>query len=179
MKRLIVSAAVALMATFANAASVNWMIYSDDPAMVGLDVYVVTAVSEFESVSDITKNLVGTAGNTGKMGADAYGGATAEGTAGGLDNALDGTDATFYYVIVSSDGKGYWASPATTAEIYTTATAPAGSEVDGTSLLASNYTAWKTGGGSGGGGSGGVPEPTSGLLLLVGGAMLALRRKQK
>jgi hypothetical protein len=24
-----------------------------------------------------------------------------------------------------------------------------------------------------------VPEPTSGLLLLVGGAMLALRRKQK
>ena len=29
------------------------------------------------------------------------------------------------------------------------------------------------------GGSGGVPEPTSGLLLLVGGAMLALRRKQK
>ena len=31
----------------------------------------------------------------------------------------------------------------------------------------------------GGGGEGGVPEPTSGLLLLVGGAMLALRRKQK
>ncbi len=29
------------------------------------------------------------------------------------------------------------------------------------------------------GGSSGVPEPTSGLLLLVGGAMLALRRKQK
>ena len=32
---------------------------------------------------------------------------------------------------------------------------------------------------TGGGGSSGVPEPTSGLLLLVGGAMLALRRKQK
>ena len=30
-----------------------------------------------------------------------------------------------------------------------------------------------------GGGSGGVPEPTSGLLLLVGAGMLALRRKQK
>ena len=27
--------------------------------------------------------------------------------------------------------------------------------------------------------SGGVPEPTSGLLLLVGAGMLALRRKQK
>ena len=29
------------------------------------------------------------------------------------------------------------------------------------------------------GGGGDVPEPTSGLLLLVGGALLALRRKQK
>ena len=29
------------------------------------------------------------------------------------------------------------------------------------------------------GGGGDVPEPTSGLLLLVGGAMIALRRKQK
>ena len=28
------------------------------------------------------------------------------------------------------------------------------------------------------GGGGGIPEPTSGLLLLVGGAMLALRRKR-
>ena len=29
------------------------------------------------------------------------------------------------------------------------------------------------------GGSGDIPEPTSGLLLLVGGAMLALRRRQR
>ena len=32
--------------------------------------------------------------------------------------------------------------------------------------------------GSGGGGTGGVPEPTSGLLLVLGGAMLALRRRR-
>lgn len=42
---------------------------------------------------------------------------------------------------------------------------------------------WSTmtagGGGGGGGGQGGIPEPTSGLLLLIGSAMLALRRKQK
>ena len=31
---------------------------------------------------------------------------------------------------------------------------------------------------SGGGGGGGVPEPTSGLLLALGGAMLALRRRR-
>ncbi len=29
------------------------------------------------------------------------------------------------------------------------------------------------------GGGGGIPEPTSGLLLLIGGSLLALRRKQK
>ena len=38
---------------------------------------------------------------------------------------------------------------------------------------------WSTMTAGGGGGQGGIPEPTSGLLLLVGGAMLALRRKQK
>ena len=36
----------------------------------------------------------------------------------------------------------------------------------------------KTPVGGGGGGGGGVPEPTSGLLLALGGAMLALRRKR-
>ena len=45
---------------------------------------------------------------------------------------------------------------------------------------ANGATSWSsTTGGGGGGGSGGVPEPTSGLLLLVGAGMLALRRKQK
>ena len=36
-------------------------------------------------------------------------------------------------------------------------------------------TSWS----NGGGGGSDVPEPTSGLLLVLGGAMLALRRKQK
>ena len=51
---------------------------------------------------------------------------------------------------------------------------------DATAYGASDWSTMTAGsGGGGGGGSGGVPEPTSGLLLLVGGAMLALRRKQK
>ena len=55
----------------------------------------------------------------------------------------------------------------------------------GTTIGAAAPTTWsvsgitKTAQSGGGGGSGDVPEPTSGLLLLVGGAMLALRRKQK
>ena len=51
---------------------------------------------------------------------------------------------------------------------------------DATAYGASDWSTMTAGGGGGGsGGSGGIPEPTSGLLLLVGGAMLALRRKQK
>ena len=60
------------------------------------------------------------------------------------------------------------------------------SSMDGTVANLSIYEGGKSANGpvswgstTGGGGSGGVPEPTSGLLLLVGGAMLALRRKQK
>ena len=48
---------------------------------------------------------------------------------------------------------------------------------DATAYGASDWSTMTAGGG--GGGQGGIPEPTSGLLLLVGGAMLALRRKQK
>ena len=39
-------------------------------------------------------------------------------------------------------------------------------------------TMWQSAATSGGGSGGGVPEPTSGLLLALGGAMLALRRKR-
>ena len=72
--------------------------------------------------------------------------------------------------MVSSDGKGYW-TMAGTGEIYTTSTEPTMGSLDMTSKLATAYTPWK-------GGSGDIPEPTSGLLLLVGGAMLALRRRR-
>ncbi len=41
-----------------------------------------------------------------------------------------------------------------------------------------NLASGLTAGTIGGGGTGDIPEPTSGLLLLVGGAMLALRRKR-
>ena len=45
----------------------------------------------------------------------------------------------------------------------------------GSSFATTGATGWNTNGG----GSTDVPEPTSGLLLLIGGAMVALRRKQK
>ena len=90
-------------------------------------------------------------------------------------------DQTFYAVIVSGDNYGITQTvPKTMATI--------GPTIVGFQELSddsgNSYMTWKPGGisggsGGGGGGSGGVPEPTSGLFLLVGGAMLALRRKQK
>jgi len=47
----------------------------------------------------------------------------------------------------------------------------------GAAVFSTASVSWATYTPSSGGGD--VPEPTSGLLLLVGGAMLALRRKQK
>ena len=175
MKKLIVAAAVAITAACTQAASVSWNL-TGTAADVGLKVYVVSALSEFTSESDIQANLLGTEGNSGTFKGSRS--VAADGTVRGLDDSLAGQTQDFYYVIVSSDGKGYWSSGKTSAEIYTTSNTHQDSEVAASSFKTGDYTAWSTGGG-GGGGSGGVPEPTSGLLLLVGGAMLALRRKQK
>ena len=81
-----------------------------------------------------------------------------------------GNGKTVYEVLISSDGKNIaWGS--------TTMNLAAATGLNQQKTLdASGFTYVAAGGG---GGSGDVPEPTSGLLLLVGAGMLALRRKQK
>ena len=82
------------------------------------------------------------------------------------------------FVLVDGDGKYVkWTD---------TLTGNAATEANPTTLkyTQSNLAAFTSAQGGakafgGGGEGGGVPEPTSGLLLLVGGAMRALRRKQK
>ena len=175
MKKLVVVAAVALAAACSQAASVSWNL-TGTASDVGLKAYVVETLSEFASESDIQTAALGTSGNSATF-AGARTGSSAQGTVRGLDDSKSGQTQNFYYVIVSSDGKGYWSSGVQSAEIYTTATTHQDSKVAASTFMTGNYTAWSTGGG--GGGSGGGPEPTAGLLRRVGGAMLALRRKQK
>ena len=76
---------------------------------------------------------------------------------------ISGNGLTLYEVLISSDGKNLaWGT--------TTANIVAAAGLNQTKTLNSfTYVA----------ASNNVPEPTSGLLLLVGGAMLALRRKRK
>ena len=94
----------------------------------------------------------------------------------------------FSLILVEDNGKGLDSYEGN--YILVTGTSDQGKDpmTSATWAMFTDYTAygasdWSTmtagGGGGGGGGQGGIPEPTSGLLLLVGGAMLALRRKQK
>ena len=79
--------------------------------------------------------------------------------------------------MVLSDGTHYWASDSRVGTVYEAgSTDPNNKSVTLQFTGASAPTAASIQTHSD---AGDVPEPTSGLLLLVGGAMLALRRKQK
>ena len=83
-----------------------------------------------------------------------------------------------YYIILANDSGFSVVADNVKITAYTDITQGGSGLTPGTTVTgatnpaASSFTAYATGGGD-------VPEPTSGLLLLVGGAMLALRRKQK
>jgi hypothetical protein len=75
---------------------------------------------------------------------------------------ISGNGLTLYEVLISSDGKNLaWGT--TTANIVAAAGLNQTKTLNSFTMVAASN----------------VPEPTSGLLLLVGGAMLALRRKRK
>ena len=76
---------------------------------------------------------------------------------------------TIYEVLISSDGKNlvYGQSSMSLA---------ASAGMNQNKVLSSSALTYVA---AGGGSQGDIPEPTSGLLLLVGAGMLALRRKQK
>lgn len=78
------------------------------------------------------------------------------------------TTYTVYMAVISDDGKSVAISTTTKSLKIAAAATPVT-----LNWGSANFTTYTAGGG------GDVPEPTSGLLLLVGGAMLALRRKQK
>ena len=181
MKKLVVLTLAIATAIVASASSVSWK-FNAGNTYAGYNVYIVSAITEggFTGLSDIQSNLLGTGGNTGTLAAGRTA-ATATDAVAGLTDAA-GSTVNFYYVIVNpNDATGYW-TVAGSGEAYTTAATHTDSVIAtsaGNSALSANKTAWATGGGGGGQGGETVPEPTSGLLLLVGGALLGLRRKQK
>ena len=152
-----------------QAASVDWKV-SGSSAEKGYTAYAIlgaVAETSWESVDAVATAAISSAVFSGSRTISA--GATAASPDLTKDNA------NMYFVIVSADGTK-WAATAVknmASMVYD----PANQETSaGTgSFVGTNLSYSEFGGGSGGD----VPEPTSGLLLLVGGAMLALRRKQK
>ena len=159
MKKLMIAAAIVCAAAVAQAAKADWGIMASE-ATEGCSVYICQNGGEFSSVADITACLWGTDGNTGTIE-----GGMAMATIGGISDALDGTQQTLFFVVVNSAETGYWVT-SDTADVYTTSTSPKMAMGDLSSATSDNYTAFA------------VPEPTSGLLLLLGVAGLALRRRR-
>ena len=83
---------------------------------------------------------------------------------------------TYSLALLVMNGDDYVISGAMNYTAYTTGVDEPSSQSFSSTEGSSPTTAWGPKSGSGGGD---IPEPTSGLLLLVGAGMLALRRKQK
>ncbi len=85
-----------------------------------------------------------------------------------------GTKYDFAYMVFDTAAGQFYASATQSVAAYDP-TDPTYSETTYADFTATQFTTT----GLSGGWSNGVPEPTSGILLLVGAGMLALRRKQK
>ena len=169
MKKLM-TLAVALGAVIAaNAASVDWQI-SGAVDTVNYKVYLVGAISEsWTSVADLaadaasygTAGTVGTIANLGR----------AYGTSGSLSSgAISKTSADVYFVIVSGDdAAGYtYVKADLSALVYEGSdSSPGKYQTTAGTLLAGTAGTF-----------GAVPEPTSAMLVLLGVAGLALKRKR-
>ena len=171
MKKLMIAAAIVCAAAFANAANMDWKVIT---GAANLDIYICSSITEFENAAQIESYLYGTSGNSATAASKSHGSWYGNnGIVDGIDASEVGLGKTFYAVVVDASGKGYY-TMASTAEIYNTNPTPVQGVADMASLIASgNYTAW-----AGGPGPEPVPEPTSGLLLLLGVAGLALRRRR-
>ncbi len=175
MKKLVIIAAVACGTLVSQAAAVTWSATASS-TYNGQTLYLLTELADsYASEAALASAAVDSAKVTKSGPKYAVASRTAENdkitSASNFYLAvLDATDGkTLHYVDVTSTMKNYVFNPPNPApDTYSTAF----------STVANSTTTKTIGGGSSGGGEG-VPEPTSGLLLLVGGAMLALRRKQK
>ncbi len=183
MKKLFVIAAAVGLSLAASASTVSWGAYSattiDSSKITSGTFYLMYASTAFDSSKlsgeSFSADTLAAAGLDKTFDTFSY---SNTGTTFKKNNAITptstgvaaGNGLTVYEVLISSDGKNIaWGS--------TTMNLAANAGLNQTKQLASfTYVAASTPTPPG---PGPVPEPTSGLLLLVGAGMLALRRKQK
>ena len=174
-----IAAAVVALAAVSQAASISWKINAPGNGTTYKDyrVYICETLADggFKSEAEISGYLLGGSGNTGSI-KNNRGDGSVGSILNGLDNEESGQMQAFNVVIVAADGSGYWTTTGS-AQIYTTETTHDDYNLaDAAPLLSGEKTAWSTGPVPPGPEP--VPEPTSAMLLLLGVAGLALRRKQ-
>ena len=164
MKKLVIAAAIVCAAVFANAASVKWTVSA---AVGGEGTSLKNSSAYMFAVSIYTTSgtLVGSASDSAASGFASY------------DATIDGTAAnTQYYAVLSASSDEYELidSVANTKYYFTTSEATTYSInlTGGAGLTSSGHGTWSAGDWKA------VPEPTSGLLMLLGMAGLALRRRR-
>ena len=177
MKKLIMLIAILAAVVSAKAAMVDWKV-PGSVDQVGSTVYLLTSIGDYENAEALAAAAVSSA-TIDSAGRGKY--ATPETTAQG--SAVT-KDASFFYAIVAADGKSFnYVDASILANSVYNPDAQESSPGVYEGINASAITAGtsKSFGGNPPPGPTPVdtPEPTSGLLLLVGGAALALRRKQK
>ena len=184
MRKLMLFAACAMLAAVTQAATVGWNLagasnYANDAYQ-----FFVIGQNGATSISAITA-LLDAGTDTSSY---AFGSGSVSSTGAGMvaasasGKSLDAGTYTAFFVVFDA------ASPASGSTKYAVvdgatgltktigaSTATITFASGNASSILNNASNWKSFGPS----SGGIPEPTSGLLLLVGAGMLALRRKQK
>ena len=185
MKKLIVFAACAMLAAVTQAATVGWNLagataYAND----SYQLFVIgqkgaTSIATITALLDAGTDTSSYAFGSGSIAAN--GSANAAATAANAPQLGAGTYTAFYVIFDSATptaGSSNYAVVSGAANLTKTVGASSATvsfSAGSQATYLNDSSNWKSFGPT----SGGVPEPTSGLLLLVGAGMLALRRKQK
>ena len=181
MKKLIVFAACAMLAAVTQAAAVGWNLAgANSYAGDAYQLFVIgqkgaTSIATITALLDAGTDTSSYAFGSGSIAAN--GSANASTSAAGAPQLDAGTYTAFYVVFDSATptaGSANYAVVSGAANLTKTIGASTASitfSAGNQSSVLNNTANWKS--------FGPVPEPTSGLLLLVGAGMLALRRKQK
>ena len=184
MKKLLMFAVCGMLTAVTQAATVGWGLAGAAPYANDAYQFFVIGQNGATDIATITALL-----DAGKDTASyAMGSGTVNGsgvvnvTGGASGKTLDAGTYTGFFVVFDdaspAAGSANYAvvsGAATLTKTIAATTATTSFSAGNASSILNDTKNWKSFGPT----SGGVPEPTSGLLLLVGAGMLALRRKQK